>query len=89
MARHPDRPGLRGHRPGRGARGAGRRRPRGSTPRRAPPCRVYADGASLVLAALAVAVPPLSVVALALCLWLLLRRRRRGGEKYAGLRILR
>ena len=50
---------------------------------------VYADGASLVLAALAVAVPPLSVVALVLCLWLLLRRRRRAGEKYAGLRVLR
>jgi hypothetical protein len=50
---------------------------------------VYADGASLVLAALAVAVPPLSVVALALCLWLLLRRRRREGDKYSGLRVLR
>jgi hypothetical protein len=50
---------------------------------------VYADGASLVLAALAVALPPLSVVALVLCLWLLIRRRRRSGEKYAGLRVLR
>jgi len=50
---------------------------------------VYADGASLVLAALAVAVPPLSLAALVLCLWLLLRRRRRAGEKYAGLRVLR
>jgi hypothetical protein len=50
---------------------------------------VYADGASLVLAVLAVALPPLSVVALVLCIWLLLRRRRRGGEKYAGLRVLR
>jgi hypothetical protein len=50
---------------------------------------VYADGASLVLAALAVAVPPVSLVALVLCLWLLIRRRRRAGEKYAGLRVLR
>jgi len=50
---------------------------------------VYADGASLVLAALAVALPPLSLVALVLCLWLLVRRRRRAGEKYAGLRVLR
>lgn len=50
---------------------------------------VYADGASLVLAALAVALPPLSLVALFLCLWLLIRRRRRSGEKYAGLRVLR
>ncbi len=50
---------------------------------------VYADGASLVLAALAVALPPLSVVVLVLCLWLLFRRRRRSGEKYAGLRVLR
>jgi hypothetical protein len=50
---------------------------------------VYADGASLVLAALAVALPPLSVVALVLCLWLLFRRRRRSDEKYAGLRVLR
>ena len=50
---------------------------------------VYADGASLVLAALAVALPPLSVVALVLCLLLLVRRRRRAGEKYAGLRVLR
>ena len=50
---------------------------------------VYADGASLVLAALAVALPPLSVVALVLFLWLLFRRRRRSDEKYAGLRVLR
>ena len=69
MAGDPDRPGLRGDRPG------------------ALP--VYADGASLVLAALSVAAPPLSLVALAVCLWLLFRRRRREGEKYAGLRVLR
>ena len=50
---------------------------------------VYADGASLVLAAVSVAAPPLSLVALAVCLWLLFRRRRREGEKYAGLRVLR
>jgi hypothetical protein len=34
-------------------------------------------------------VPPVSLVALVLCLWLLIRRRRRAGEKYAGLRVLR
>ena len=50
---------------------------------------VYADGASLALAVVSIALPPLSIVALVLCLWLLLRRRRRGGEKYAGLRVLR
>ena len=50
---------------------------------------VYADGASLALAVVSIALPPLSIVALVLCLWLLLRRRRRAGEKYAGLRVLR
>lgn len=50
---------------------------------------VYADGTALVLAVLAVLVPPLSVVALAFLVWLLVGGRRRDGEKYAGLRILR
>ena len=49
----------------------------------------YADGASLLLAGLAVALPPVSVIVLVACLWLLLRRRGRAGEKYAGLRVLR
>jgi hypothetical protein len=50
---------------------------------------VYADGASLLLAALAILVPPVSVIALAALAWLLISGRRRAGEKYAGLRILR
>ena len=50
---------------------------------------LYADGASLLLAALAILLPPVSVIALAALAWLLVSGRRRSGEKYAGLRILR
>jgi hypothetical protein len=50
---------------------------------------VYADGIALLTALLAIVVPPLSLVALGFLLWLLLGSRRREGEKYAGLRILR
>jgi Domain of unknown function (DUF4126) len=50
---------------------------------------VYADVAALVLAALAIFVPPLSFLALIGFVVLLLGGRRREGEKYAGLRILR
>ena len=50
---------------------------------------VYADGAALVLAALAVFVPPVSFLALIGFAVLLAGGRRREGEKYAGLRILR
>jgi Domain of unknown function (DUF4126) len=50
---------------------------------------VYADGAALILAALAIFVPPVSFLALAGFVVLLLAGRRREGEKYAGLRILR
>jgi hypothetical protein len=50
---------------------------------------LYADGASLLLAALAILLPPVSVIALAALAWLLVSGRRRAGEKYAGLRILR
>lgn len=50
---------------------------------------MYADGASLALAGLAVLAPPISVVALAFLAWLLVGARRREGSKYAGLRILR
>jgi hypothetical protein len=49
----------------------------------------YADGAALVLAALAVFVPPVSFLALIGFAVLLAGGRRREGEKYAGLRILR
>ena len=50
---------------------------------------VYADGASLVVAVLAIVAPPLSIVAIGFLAWLVLGGRRREGEKYAGLRILR
>jgi hypothetical protein len=50
---------------------------------------VYADTAALVLAAAAVFVPPLSFLALIGFVVLLLGSRRREGEKYAGLRVLR
>jgi hypothetical protein len=50
---------------------------------------VYVDGTSGVLAALAVVVAPVSVVALGFFAFLLRGGRRREGEKYAGLRILR
>jgi hypothetical protein len=50
---------------------------------------VYADGTALILAALSVLVPPVSVLALAFFAWLLVGGRRREGEKYAGLRILK
>jgi hypothetical protein len=50
---------------------------------------LYADAAALVLAALVGLLHPLGYVALAALAWLLAASRRRGGEKYAGLRILR
>ena len=49
----------------------------------------YADGAALVLAAIAIFVPPLAFLAIPGFVVLLLGSRRREGEKYAGLRILR
>jgi hypothetical protein len=49
----------------------------------------YADGASLALAAAAIAVPPVSFLVLALFAWLLARGRRAAARKYEGLRILR
>ena len=50
---------------------------------------VYADIAALALAALAIFVPPLSFLALIGFVVLLAGGRRREGEKYDGLRILR
>src|SRR5918998_4388228 len=49
----------------------------------------YADAAALVLAAIAIFVPPASILAIAAFVLLLLAGRRREGEKYAGLRVLR
>ena len=50
---------------------------------------VYAEGVAAVLAALAILIPPVSVIAVGFLVWLLVGGRRREGEKYAGLRILR
>jgi hypothetical protein len=50
---------------------------------------VYAEGAALAAAGLSVLFPPLAVLVLAGLAWLLAGGRRRAGEKYAGLRILR
>ena len=49
----------------------------------------YADGAALLLAAIAVFLPPVSILAIAAFVLLLVRGQEREGEKYAGLRILR
>jgi Domain of unknown function (DUF4126) len=49
----------------------------------------YADVAALVLAAIAIFVPPVSFLALIALVFLLVRGRQEGDRKYAGLRILR
>jgi hypothetical protein len=49
----------------------------------------YADGAALLLAAIAIFLPPVSILAIVAFVVLLLAGRRREGEKYAGLRVLR
>ena len=50
---------------------------------------VYADVVALVLAAIAIFVPPVAFLALVAFVVLLARGRRQGERKYAGLRILR
>jgi hypothetical protein len=50
---------------------------------------VYKDGSSLILAGLAILIPPISLIALGAVAWLWLRGRARDDEKYAGLRSLR
>jgi hypothetical protein len=50
---------------------------------------VYEEGSGLVLAAACILVPPIAVLAIGFFVWLLIGSRRRGQEKYAGLRILR
>jgi hypothetical protein len=50
---------------------------------------VYAEGAALAAAGLSILVPPLAVLIIAGLVWLLAGGKRRAGEKYAGLRILR
>jgi hypothetical protein len=50
---------------------------------------LYAEGIALLGAGLSVLFPPLAIILVAALGWLLLGGRRREGEKYAGLRILR
>jgi hypothetical protein len=50
---------------------------------------LYAEAAAVAAAGLSVLLPPLAVLVVAGLAWLLLMGRRRAGEKYAGLRILR
>jgi hypothetical protein len=50
---------------------------------------VYAEGAALLAAGLSILFPPLAIIIVAGLVWLLAGGRRREGEKYAGLRILR
>jgi hypothetical protein len=50
---------------------------------------VYAEGGALLGAGLSILLPPLAILLVAAQAWLLIGGRRREGEKYAGLRILR
>jgi hypothetical protein len=50
---------------------------------------LYGEGAALLAAGASVLFPPLAILVLAALAWLLMGGRRREGEKYAGLRILR
>ena len=58
-------------------------------PEQAALLTAYADAAALILAAIAVFVPPVALLAIPAFVLLLAGGRRREGEKYAGLRILR
>jgi Domain of unknown function (DUF4126) len=50
---------------------------------------VYAEGAALAAAGFSILFPPLALLVIGALVWLLAGGRRRAGEKYAGLRILR
>jgi hypothetical protein len=50
---------------------------------------IYAEGVALVGAGLSILIPPFALVLVVAQAWLLAGGRRREGEKYAGLRILR
>jgi hypothetical protein len=50
---------------------------------------LYGEGAALVAAGASILFPPLAILVIAGLAWLLVGGRRRAGEKYAGLRILR
>jgi hypothetical protein len=49
----------------------------------------YGEGAALAAAGLSILFPPAAIIVIAGLAWLLAGGRRRAGEKYAGLRILR
>jgi Domain of unknown function (DUF4126) len=50
---------------------------------------VFAEGSALLTAVLSVVAPPVGLIAVLALLWLLWAGRRREGQKYAGLRILK
>ena len=50
---------------------------------------LFAEVGAADCAVLSVLLPPVGLIVLALLLWLLFAGRRRGEQKYAGLRILR
>jgi hypothetical protein len=50
---------------------------------------LWFDAVALVLTALSIAIPPISLVVIPFLLWLLAGGRRREGGRFAGLRILR
>jgi hypothetical protein len=50
---------------------------------------IYGEAVAVALAALSILIPPVSLIAIGFLVWLLAGGRRREGEKYAGLRILR
>jgi ABC-type uncharacterized transport system permease subunit len=50
---------------------------------------VYAEGAALLAAGFSILFPPLAIIIIGALIWLLAGGKRRAGEKYAGLRVLR
>ncbi len=50
---------------------------------------LFVEGAAIVIALLSAVAPPVGPIAVAALIWLLWASRRREGQKYAGLRILR
>lgn len=50
---------------------------------------LYAEGFAILVAVLSVVAPPVGVIALLALLWMVAAGRRRSGQKYAGLRVLR
>jgi uncharacterized membrane protein len=50
---------------------------------------LFSEGAGLAAVGLSILFPPLAIIVIAALIWLLAAGRRRAGEKYAGLRILR